>query len=225
MVLNKKGSNKDYLLNPNGRVAVAHDVPLENVRKTIPKTEQEKTATPEEKPVTPLLIPRFNKIYSTLRENDTLANIADGWSSGTIATSGTFVPYTPLVINKNTPLRLSQWPDAVQVYLAIELFSISTYATGVGVTTVTVFDNGGAGAVVGTGQVGSNIISSPKTIFPTPVTDMLRDNDQTFTFGSLGMTLNNVTGAINWQYGITWSYVYLLPANESYEVHHVARDR
>jgi hypothetical protein len=221
-----RNSNKDYLLNPTGRAAVAHDIPLANVSKTMPKEQQKQTATPEEKPATPLLIPRFNKVYSTLRENDTLAHIADGWSIGGATANAAAPVLTSVTVNKNTPIRLAQWPGGIQVYLAIIAFSMSGQTSTAGVMQAQFFDPAGSCVVLGTGTTtGGTINAYPRILLPYPVTDMLRDNDQTFSFGSVSTTLYGVTGNYLVNFGITWGYVYILPANESYEVHHVTRDR
>lgn len=214
----------EYLLNTTGRAAVTHDVPIENVQKTTPKQKKETEKQIEKELAPRVLVPRFNKLYSTLRENDSLAYVADGWSTGgfnlPVAASGGVV--INLTINKNTPFRPGQWPGGTQVYVAILSFFLVSDSSDTGGVQCVINDPSGAGIVVGVGSLsGGGIASYPRIMCPNPVTDMLNNSDQTFSFGTLTATGLGNSIALACNYGITWSYVYLLPAREGYEVKNV----
>ncbi len=214
-------ANKDnnYLLNRAGRTAVVHDVPIANVQKNTPQQPKEtRKEIQQELQPHAIVVPRFNKLYSNLMTDQNIGQVVDGWSSGTITASNTSSVTVPLTINKNSPIRISQWPGSVMIYLVVSDVTLSAQSPDNGIIQMAINGNSGAQMIVGTSQINSGIDESPRLIFPNPLTDSQYDQVQSFPFGSLTVTLYNATAPNVCVYGINWSYAYLLAATQGYEV-------
>lgn len=166
----------------------------------------------------PILVPRYNQLYDSLRSQQAWRYSADNSAGGTFVTTAGATVATAVALRNTPNYRTSQWPGGVQVYLVIRSFSFApqtaTFATP-GALDVTFVDKSGNLVPVGdfisnqSGNIGFD------TLLPVPITD-----PGELTVGSLNVALNAgaTVGTYNWQLG--FSYAYLVPAIDAYKVEH-----
>src|SRR6266436_5032835 len=101
------------------------------------------------------LVPRFSKIYDSLRTEQGWRYMADNWSNGSIATSLVAPATADVDFNQQFIARTSQWPGAVQFYLVIRLFSIAPETSQAG-NIVCVYEDDNSGITVPLGVFVAN---------------------------------------------------------------------
>jgi len=168
------------------------------------------------KPPETLIVPRFNRMYGSLRTLDGWRYVIDNIASGTITTSAGATATAAVSLLLDPHWRLEQWPGGVQLYLVIRQFSIApqtaTFAT-LGALDITFLSNSGYVIPIG------DIVSSGSedlyltTIIPSPLTD-----PDVQGVGTLQVALNAgaTVGTYNWQMG--FSGAYLLPDIKGYDI-------
>lgn len=175
------------------------------------------------------LVPKFNILYDSLRTPNAWRYMADAAAKGTITTVQNGTAQVPVTLLKQPLLRLSQWPNAVQVHLVIRFFGLVPQGipTGNGTNEVFFFDNAGIPVPLGEflAQSGGNSVYDH--ILPTPVTDSLSSGSPaTATTGNEGPSVgflsvfaSNTAGisqVYNWS--MSFSLAYLLPSSYAYEL-------
>lgn len=165
---------------------------------------------------TPILVPKFNSLYGSLRSTDGWRFISDNYASGSISTTVN-TTVTGAVSLVNSPhFRLKQWPGAVQVYLMLRFFGIApqTVPTANAGMECLFIDNSGNTTPIGEylSQSGGN--GNPFAILPLPITDT-----EATSVGTLSIALANVANSnATYKYSIGFSYVYVLPSVSGYEI-------
>lgn len=166
----------------------------------------------------PILVPRYNHLYDSLRSQQAWRYSADNMANGTFTTVAAATVQTLVNLLQKPNYRTSQWPGAVQVYLVVRSFSFApqtaTFATP-GALDVSFSDKSGNLVPVGdfisnqSGNIGFD------TLIPVPVTDPGEQN-----VGTLNVALNAgaTVGTYNWQMG--FSYAYLVAAIDGYKIEH-----
>jgi hypothetical protein len=168
------------------------------------------------KPPETLIVPRFNRMYGSLRTSDGWRYLIDNIASGTVITSAGATATAAVNLLLDPHWRLEQWPGGTQVYLVIRQFSIApqtaTFAT-LGALDITFLSNSGyvipLGDIVSSGSEDVYLT----TIIPSPLTD-----PDVQGVGTLQVALNAgaTVGTYNWQMG--FSGAYLLPDLKGYDV-------
>lgn len=168
------------------------------------------------KPLEKIITPRYNTLYDSLGSTQGWKYMADGLARGTITTTVNATVTVPVTLSAIPNWKLTQWPGAVQMYLAIRFFGIVPTAlpTANAGMEVLFIDQFGNLAPLGEllSQAGGN--SNYDTILPSPITD-----PGSTQVGTLSIGLVNVpssSGTYLWSIG--FSALYLLPARYGYEV-------
>lgn len=185
----------------------------EPVPDLIHKPEHKDTRPIEYKPHQPIFEPRYNVLYGSLRTEGGWRYAIDNYANGTVLTvaNATTVVAVKLTLALDHK-RLSEWPNATQLFLCIRNFSLAPQAapTTAGVIDVQYQDTIG-GQLIPIGDMVSNsqMNIGLTTLIPTPITD-----PGILTVGNLLFFLNTgaTVGTLNWQ--MAFSYAYMLPANE-----------
>lgn len=174
-----------------------------------------------------IVIPRFNRLYGTLRAEDSWKYMQDGYATGNITTiASTQVQSKVSLTGPSTGqglapfFRLEQWPGAVSCHLVIRSFGIAPQTALVTIGELECLFQDQFGTIVPLGEflssTGGNF--NGDIILPTPITDPGAQNAQQ-GLGNLQITLNpggGSTATYNWSMG--FAVVYLLPTQYGYEV-------
>jgi hypothetical protein len=170
----------------------------------------------EMKPYHPIMVPKLNELYSTMRTGGDWRYTVDNYAIGqftTIAGATIQVPITLAIALDNK--RLSQWPGSTQLFLCIRAYSqaplVQVLATVVGMTTI-FQDNAGMGVPLmatlsNVPQNTSNII-----LFPSPIVDA-----GMIAVGNLLVKLDPTGTPATYDYMLAFSYAYLMVSDTPYE--------
>lgn len=166
----------------------------------------------------------LNRMYGTLRVADSWIYTIDTYAKGSLTTvSATLVQSSATVTPTLPETRLSRWPGAVSMYMAIRSFSFApstaSFATLGSIDLYYQDAIGGATIPLGS-AINSNGIALVDLAYliPTPITDPgLLSN----VIGQVQATLSSgaTVGTYVWQIG--FSFAYLLPTNKPYDVQHI----
>jgi hypothetical protein len=191
-----------------------HDPYLFEVAEKVTEIHRDLKALREIQPIHHL-VPRFNKLYGTLRAEDGWRFTTDNWSNGTIATSLTAPVLVDIDMNQQSGIaRTSQWPGGVQFYLAIRFFGIAPQTAQAGNLECVYFDDSGYAVPLGEFLANAGGNENYDHVIPSAIAD-----PGNIAAGTLSVTLNGgVTTApvCNWMFG--WSYAYLLPSRHGYDL-------
>jgi len=175
------------------------------------------------------LFPKLNILYDTLRTPNGWRYMADAAAKGTITTTVNAIVQVPVVLLKQPLLRLSQWPNAVQVHLVVRFFGMApqTVPTANAGLEAIFYDN--FGNIVPLGEFLSQTAfgSVYDHILPTPVTDSLssgspsqepagNEGPQVGYLAVFNSNLASSSGTFNWS--MSFSLAYLLPSAAAYEL-------
>jgi hypothetical protein len=162
-----------------------------------------------------LYVPRYNELYSSLRTRGDWRYAIDNYAIGqftTIANTTLQVPVTLAIALDNK--RLSQWPDAINLYLCLRAFALAplvkVLATVVGLTVV-FQDTGGLAIPIGATESDTPINSQTVILFTTPITD-----PGIMNIGTLLVKLEPTGTPATYDYMIGVSYAYLAATVEPY---------
>lgn len=176
------------------------------------------------KPYENVAIPRYNKLYGTLRVEDGWQHAVDNYAKGGLTTvANTQVAAAVTLAQQFQETRLSRWPGAVQLYLAIRSFSLAMTTASLAVvgSLDIYYQDLIGGQIIPLGNIQSNDelnVAGMTVLIPTPITDagaLANPIGQVQATLSAGATV----GTYIWQ--IAFAYAYLLPAMKPYEVQHV----
>ena len=165
-----------------------------------------------------VLLPKFNKLYGSLRTENGWQNEVTNYAKGTLTTvAGSQVSAAvSLLYNNSKPnWRLEQWPGGVLLYLVIRGFSIApSTATFATIGDIDLYFQDTSGQIIPLGVcINNDEITQPSLniIVPSPITDP--DNA---AVGSILATLDAgaTVGTYNWQ--MAFSGAYLAPAENGY---------
>jgi hypothetical protein len=170
----------------------------------------------ESKPYHPIMVPKLNELYSTLRTGGDWRYCIDNYAIGQftpVAGATIQVPVTMAIALDNK--RLSQWPGSTQLYLCMRAYAhtpvVQTLATVVGMTVI-FQDNSGMGV-----PVGANLSNVPQNtqnliLFPSPIVDA-----GMLTVGNLLVKLEATGTVTTYDYMLAFSYAYLMASDTPYE--------
>ena len=164
-----------------------------------------------------LLVPTFNELYDSLRTTKAWRYLSDNYASGTIATTAGSAVLTAVSLGTTAKqYRLSQWPDGIQVYLAIRFFGIAPQVVPatVGNIECLFIDNSGNTTPLGEFMSNSGGNLHPTAIIPKSITD---PGETSVGKLSVQLSSSSSTATYNWSFG--FSYVYLLPAEKGFKIH------
>lgn len=179
------------------------------------------------KPFDNVMQPQFNRFYGSLRTNDGWKDIVDNYAKGSLTTvAGAQVLSNVFLAQTTQETRLSRWPGAVQMYLAIREFGIApstaSFAT-IGSIDMYYQDLIG-GQVVPLGSFTSSLAiqyHDLSVLIPTPITDAGYLSSTVNPIGQIQANLSAgaTPGTYVWQ--IAFAYAYLLPTPKPYDIQHV----
>lgn len=176
-----------------------------------------------------VVVPRFNKLYGTLRSEDSWKYTQDGYATGNLTTIASTQVQSKVVLSGPSSeqgtapfFRQDQWPGAISCHLVIRSFGIApqTTVTTLGELEILFIDQ--FGMVVPLGEVPSNTginYQGIDIILPTPITDPGMASSVN-GLGVLTVTLNPGAGSTaiyNWSMG--FAVAYMLPSEKLYEIH------
>lgn len=72
----------------------------------------------------PILTPRYNTIYDTMRSNQAWRYTSDNFATGSLSVNPGATTITPVTLAQKINTRISQWPGAIQMFLYLRSFSI-----------------------------------------------------------------------------------------------------
>lgn len=171
----------------------------------------------------PILVPRYNQIYDSVRSQQAWRYAADAQANSTFTTVANTQVNTQVKFASQPIWRFSQWPGAVHGYLVIRSFSLApqTVPATVGNLDCYFIDAAG-GNTIPLGDFMSNTGNNISTdiLIPTPITDT-----ENTVAGVLAVTLNGTTPSTAvYNYQLGFSVAYLTPALSGYEVQHQQTD-
>lgn len=162
------------------------------------------------------LVPRYNKLYDSVRSEQAWRYCADGMAHGTIlpvAAAATLVTVSLL----NDPLwRLARWPGGIHLYLVVRQFGIAPQAAPgtVGNMELVFFDINGTPVPLG------NFLSSQAgnvqydSLLPIPLSD-----PEAATIGQLSILLQpGGASAVTYNWSMGVSAAYCLPSRHGYDL-------
>lgn len=176
-----------------------------------------------------VVVPRFNKLYGTLRSEDSWKYIQDGYATGNLTTIGSTQVQSKVSLSGPSSqqgsapfFRQDQWPGAVSCHLVIRSFGIApqTAIATIGELEILFIDQ--FGMTVPLGEVPSNTggnFLGIDIVLPTPITDPGMGSSIN-GLGVLAVTLNpggGTTAVYNWSMG--FAVAYMLPSEKLYEIH------
>ena len=167
-----------------------------------------------------IALPRFNRMYDNLRSDNSLLDFSDFEASGSIVTVAGALTLSSAIgfpSGQFIPLRLEQWPGAVQCYLGITYFGVASQSaapTTVGNLQCYFVDYAGVKTPMlnimsnAAGSNGSDIIIRTSIVDPNPP-----------SLGNVGVTLNpGGATVVTVNFDIRFSFVYLLPTEYAHDI-------
>lgn len=170
----------------------------------------------------PLVVPKLNRLYNTLRTDDALGYFNDAWFFGASTLNNGTDNFIPIPPPAALDIRLQRWPNGTQAYLLIRHFSVQ-YSSGTvpsGSLQCVFYDVGGAQVPLGDFPASSGGTYRPMAICPTPFVD-----NNPGTLGTLDLHWFGGSGGAGFTYSLGFGLVYLLPAREGYAIEHIDTQR
>lgn len=177
------------------------------------------------KPRLPVLEPSLNRLYGSGRSEGDWRYFIDNYAVGTLTTIANTVVTTAILLANPPNMRLLQWPQAVQAFLVIRKFSMAPQSAITTVGAVDVQFNDLAGNIIPMGDFVSsgNLAYDVDSIIPTAIVDP-GVGTVGAGVGNLLVKLAGTTPTVSvYNYQIAFSYAYLLPSLEGYEVESIHR--
>jgi len=162
------------------------------------------------------LVPRYNKLYDSVRSEQAWRYCADGMAHGTILPVAGTATLTNVVLLNDPVWRLARWPGGVHLYLVVRQFGIAPQAAPatVGNMELVFFDVNGIPIPLG------NFLSSQAgnvqydSLEPVPLTDP----DATLV-GQLSILLQpGGASPVTYNWSMGFSAAYSLPSRHGYDL-------
>lgn len=179
------------------------------------KAELEKYTKRDKKLKQHLAIPNLNQLYDSLKTPAGWRYIVDAYAVGNVSTSSGGQIGSIVTLQPNQQPQLQKWPGAIQLYICINSFTICprTVPATAGNITITFVGNNGFTVPFGGFMNTASYTNNNSYIIPDSVIDIGVSNIGLLNFFQSGGT------AATYDWSMTFSYVYMLPAQKGYTVH------